>query len=227
MKLNPKSTIWMNLSIIRMVDVLACGDILAPMNPPARRRAADGTAAAAEASRARLLEAAKDVFAEKGYAGARVQEIADRAGVNKQLINYYFGGKSGIHEELGRQWRQSEAELQDPALPYGELVLGYLRSNFSDPRGVRLEAWSELTGRPEATEPMAEDLADIERRQAEGELNDAVSPAMIMLLSHALVMAPHLMPGTVHRIFGSGAEDPDFQRDFTEQLGRVLDLLRA
>lgn len=217
----------MNPSTNQMVDAMACIDILAPMNPPARRRAANATAAASEDSRTRLLEAAKDVFAEKGYAGARVQEIADRAGVNKQLINYYFGGKNGIYAELGRQWLKSETELQDPELPYDELVLGYLRNNFADPRGVRLVAWSELTGRPDAPEPATEDLADIERRQAEGELSDTISPAMVMLLSQALVMAPHLMPDTVRRIFGSGPADPDFQRDYTEQLGRILRLLRA
>ncbi|MGD6740998.1 TetR/AcrR family transcriptional regulator [Streptomyces sp. BH106] len=197
------------------------------MNPPARRRAADATAPASGDSRTRLLESAKDVFAEKGYAGARVQEIADRAGVNKQLINYYFGGKSGIYAELGREWLKSEVELQDPGLPYDELVLRYLRNNFMDPRGVRLEAWSELTGRPDVPESATEDLADIERRQAEGELTDTISPAMVMLLSQALVMAPHLMPDTVRRIFGSGPTDPDFQRDYSEQLARVLRLLRA
>ncbi|MFK0171637.1 TetR family transcriptional regulator [Streptomyces sp. NPDC090306] len=197
------------------------------MNPPARRRAADAPAPAPEDSRSRLLEAAKDVFAEKGYAGARVQEIADRAGVNKQLINYYFGGKSGIYAELGRQWLTNETELQDPELPYEELVLGYLRTNFADSRGIRLKAWSELTGRPDDSEPNREDLADIERRQAEGELSDTISPAMVMLLSQALVMAPHLMPDTVRGIFGSDPADPEFQRAYAEQLARTLRLLRA
>lgn len=217
----------MNVSTNQMIDGLAGANILAPMNPPTRRRAANPAATTSDDSRTRLLEAAKDVFAEKGYAGARVQEIADRAGVNKQLINYYFGGKNGIYAELGRQWLKSETKLQDPELPYDELVLGYLRNNFADPRGVRLEAWSELTGRPDTPEPGTEDLADIERRQAEGELSDTISPAMVMLLSQALVMAPHLMPDTVRRIFGSDPAEPGFQRDYTEQLGRLLRLLRA
>ena len=34
--------------------------------------------------------------ARQGLAGARVNDIADRAGVNKQLISYYFGGKEGL-----------------------------------------------------------------------------------------------------------------------------------
>src|SRR5450759_1887534 len=51
----------------------------------------------AERSRQALLTAALDEFSLKGFAGARVAEIAERAGVNKQLINYYFGSKEGLY----------------------------------------------------------------------------------------------------------------------------------
>jgi len=40
-----------------------------------------------------ILEAAQAVFLEKGLAGARMQEIADRAGINKALLHYYFRSK--------------------------------------------------------------------------------------------------------------------------------------
>jgi len=38
----------------------------------------------------RILEAAADVFEERGFAGARMQQIADHAGINKALLHYYF-----------------------------------------------------------------------------------------------------------------------------------------
>jgi TetR/AcrR family transcriptional regulator len=41
-----------------------------------------------------ILQAAKEVFTAKGYAAARTQEIADQAGVNKGLLQYYFKGNS-------------------------------------------------------------------------------------------------------------------------------------
>jgi AcrR family transcriptional regulator len=44
----------------------------------------------------RILEAARDVFAEKGFDGARTDEIAKRAGVNKALIYYYFDSKEKL-----------------------------------------------------------------------------------------------------------------------------------
>jgi TetR/AcrR family transcriptional regulator len=49
-------------------------------------------------ARARILEAARTEFAEYGYAGSRVARIARRARVNKQLLYYYFGSKTGLHE---------------------------------------------------------------------------------------------------------------------------------
>lgn len=51
-------------------------------------------------TRARLLEAGADVFSEKGFSGATVKEIADRAGVNVSLISYHFKGKEGLFREL-------------------------------------------------------------------------------------------------------------------------------
>ena len=52
--------------------------------------------------RERLLGAALEEFAARGPAGARVESIARAAGVNKQLITYYFGGKDGLYREMLR-----------------------------------------------------------------------------------------------------------------------------
>ena len=45
-------------------------------------------------TRDRILEAAHAVFLRHGTSGARMQEIADEAGVNKALLHYYFGSKA-------------------------------------------------------------------------------------------------------------------------------------
>jgi TetR/AcrR family transcriptional regulator len=46
----------------------------------------------------RILDAAMEVFAESGYEGARVDEIAKRAGVNKAMIYYRIGDKKTLYE---------------------------------------------------------------------------------------------------------------------------------
>jgi AcrR family transcriptional regulator len=48
----------------------------------------------------RILEAAANVFAEVGFAGARVDEIANRAGINKAMIYYRIGDKKALYEEV-------------------------------------------------------------------------------------------------------------------------------
>jgi TetR/AcrR family transcriptional regulator, regulator of cefoperazone and chloramphenicol sensitivity len=48
-------------------------------------------------TRAQLLEAAGQIFAEKGFDRATGREICERAGVNAAAINYYFGGTEGLY----------------------------------------------------------------------------------------------------------------------------------
>ncbi|MEI6695252.1 MAG: helix-turn-helix domain-containing protein [Bacteroidota bacterium] len=47
-----------------------------------------------------ILKAAKNVFFKKGYDGARMQEIADEAGMNKALLHYYFRSKDKLFEAI-------------------------------------------------------------------------------------------------------------------------------
>ncbi len=47
-------------------------------------------------ARERLLETAIGMFAQKGYAGTSVREIAERAGVSKPVLYYYFNSKEGL-----------------------------------------------------------------------------------------------------------------------------------
>ncbi|HEX2722277.1 MAG TPA: helix-turn-helix domain-containing protein [Gemmatimonadaceae bacterium] len=60
----------------------------------ARRLPPDGE------TESRILEAAKRVFIRRGTAGARMQEIADEAGVNQALLHYYFRSKERLSEAV-------------------------------------------------------------------------------------------------------------------------------
>jgi TetR/AcrR family transcriptional regulator len=48
----------------------------------------------------RILDAARQVFLEKGMAGSRMQEIADEAGINKALLHYYFRSKEKLFNRI-------------------------------------------------------------------------------------------------------------------------------
>jgi len=91
----------------------------------------------ATATRAKLLEAAAQVFAERGYYNATIREICRRAGANVAAVNYTFGDKLGLYTEVLRQvFRTQEmtlltAELDSASSPeelLQKLIQARLRS---------------------------------------------------------------------------------------------------
>src|SRR5215208_415272 len=53
--------------------------------------------ASAAATRARIVRSAREVFSQRGYHSASLQEVADRAGVTRALVSLYFPGKRGLY----------------------------------------------------------------------------------------------------------------------------------
>lgn len=64
--------------------------------PRRGRRAANGARRDPDATKAKILAAAWHEFAQKGFAGARVDAIATRSGANKRMIYHYFNDKEGL-----------------------------------------------------------------------------------------------------------------------------------
>jgi TetR/AcrR family transcriptional regulator len=100
--------------------------------PPAeklhnRKEVGDGT-------RTVLLSAARAAFTEKGLEGARVDDIARRAGVNKQLVYHYFGSKDGLYtavlEQVYRQIREQESALDLDSFPPEEAMRKLIEFSF-------------------------------------------------------------------------------------------------
>lgn len=91
---------------------------------------ANGNARDPERTRAVILAAAMEEITGKGLGGARVDEIADRAGINKRMIYHYFGDKEGLYlavlEAAYEEIRSEEIKLdlgkRDPIEGMRELV---------------------------------------------------------------------------------------------------------
>lgn len=79
-----------------------------------------------ERTRADVLAVATEVFADSGYSGARIDEIARRTRTTKRMIYYYFGGKEQLYlavlEEAYRGIREAEQSLQVQELEPAEAL---------------------------------------------------------------------------------------------------------
>ena len=88
----------------------------------------------AEATRQRILDAALAEFAANGLAGARVDEIAARAGANKRMLYAYFGSKEDLWltvlEAAYARKREEERSLAVADLPPVEAMSRLVRFNF-------------------------------------------------------------------------------------------------
>ena len=100
----------------------------------------------ADATRARILRAAKMEFARLGLGGARVDEIAEKACANKRMIYHYFGSKEELFqtvvEEAYVDIRSAEAELKLDDLPPLEALETLVRFTWGyyidNPEFIRL-----------------------------------------------------------------------------------------
>lgn len=112
----------------------------------------------AAATRARLLAAARDEFAEHGIGGARVERIAKRAGVNKERIYGHFGNKDALFEAVMVDALSEHTE--GIGLPSGDIaeyagrLYEYHRQN---PQLLRLLMWESLHYGEESELPGRED----------------------------------------------------------------------
>jgi len=103
-----------------------------------------------ESPKQEILQGALEEFLEHGKQGARMQSIADRAGVNKALLHYYFSSKDNLHQEviqrvLSKVFVTITGNL-DPSLSPTEqirVLLGayfqFIRTNPELPRLILME----------------------------------------------------------------------------------------
>jgi len=113
------------------------------MTKPTRKRDA-------QATQARLLETAAREFARTGYAGARIDAIADRARINKRMIYVYFEDKDGLYRavldaHLTRAFAADGPAAVSPRAEVERLLRGYFEFLAQHREFVRLLAWEALS----------------------------------------------------------------------------------
>src|ERR1043165_7817660 len=137
----------------------------------------------------RILEAALEEFAAKGFAGARVDTIARRARINKRMLYHYFGDKRGLFREV---LRRKIAERQaggvgTPGGPGGGLPYWFDLA-CRDPEWIRWLEWEavqffegRLIDEPKRRAAAGRAVERIRRRQRLGHLTNGFDAKPILL----------------------------------------------
>ncbi|MEV0334393.1 TetR family transcriptional regulator [Nocardia sp. NPDC050717] len=148
--------------------------------------------AAGEATRERILAAAKAEFAAYGVAGARINRIAEAANASKDRLYAYFPGKHELYAAVSARWITETAA--ETAMTADDIpgYIGRLFDHFiAHPDDARLQAWSDL----EPTDTLAEELrpaieaklAELARGQRAGLITTDITPSILLRMLTDLV----------------------------------------
>jgi TetR/AcrR family transcriptional regulator len=181
------------------------------MSEPGSRR---GRVHDAEGAREAILNAAEEVFAQHGFDGARIDDIAKVSGYNKSLIFHYFDNKLGLYAEVVKradretsitQIQELRPFLEDESLsadPYRfrTLIETSIRVTFDymveHPHVLRIFQWEQAEGWQTymkiASQLNTEDMSVAERliapaRRA-GLLRSNVDPVILFIMAAQLCM---------------------------------------
>ena len=193
------------------------------------------------ARRERILDVATEQFAAKGLAGARVDEIARAAQVNKQLVYYYFGGKHELYNEvLGHMVEESRHEIDAEAacasLAEKLTLLTRAGTHPNSVRWQRLLGWEALEADPHTNEIVREEdrrtawerhVASVREAQRAGELDAALDPELLALALVSIAILPFVMPQVTKFITGRLPRDAAFLERYEALLGDLVERLRA
>lgn len=115
----------------------------------------------------RILDAAEQVFAEYGFSGASMQQIADRAELPKANIHYYFGNKETLYRKLIQRilqnWLDAAhafSEQDDPATVLTAYIDAKMELSRAQPAGSKIWATEIMHGAPHIKEYLQGELRD-------------------------------------------------------------------
>jgi AcrR family transcriptional regulator len=189
----------------------------------------------------KILRAATEIFLEKGHDGARMQEIADKAGINKSLLHYYFRSKQKLFRTIFKTELQSMLAsifgLLSPTDNFEEFlekfISGYLKNVSSRKHIMRFILW-ELDKSPEEVASwffeVFEDggfpgnpiLLRVKKAIKNGEIRP-VDPKNFVLSLMGMCVFPFVAePMLKHLLPGFNTDAKDFIRNRTKA---VIDLI--
>lgn len=186
----------------------------------------------------KVLNAARSVFQKKGYSGARMEEIANTAGVNKALLNYYYRSKEKlfrqVFEEAFREFIPTVINILDGDLPLDMKIYRtvdvYTRMLLKN-KDLPMFVLSEIRENPDKIADMFMGKKDLTFQKLEQQLSEeyekgtivktTVHTFLINLLS--LIVYPYIVQPLMNRMFGIG--DKKFEELMLERKSALPEMI--
>lgn len=193
-----------------------------------------------ERTRADIIDAATREFADRGYTGARVDEIAARTLTTKRMIYYYFGGKEQLYiavlERAYTQIRAAEAQVDleglDPVTAVRRLAETTFEHHMSHPDFVRLVSIENIHGGEhiigsqtlaDLRVPVVESLTKVLRRGREtGVFRRDVDPLDVHMLISSFCVFQVANRHTFRALFDRDLCDPAYRTRYRGMVGDVV-----
>jgi AcrR family transcriptional regulator len=204
---------------------------------PPRRRGRPSPQEDATDVAASLLQAARGLFAERGFNEVGTREIAGAAGVNPAMIHYYFGDKEGLYKAmLERVFERLFSELDKlateshPANPIADLLALYAGTLSRDPWIPRLMIREVLSEGAPFREEFIERFAGpasklipglIGGETKAGRLRDDLDQNLTALSLIGMTLFPFLAFPVTKRVFGIRLDD-EFRERFVDHTLRLF-----
>lgn len=185
----------------------------------------------------RILDAAEDLFAEKGYSATSLGDVADRVGIRSPSLYNHFKNKEALYqavlERLLSEFSAPLAQLEGGPVT-NERVFRWLetivRQHHANPNLARLLQHAALSGGPHTNElidrlfrPMFEPRVEIEGETISLFENTGLQPWAVMAFNN-LVMSYVTMAPMYRDLLGV---DPFSEQALEKQLSLIKNLLRA
>ena len=197
-------------------------------------------------TRAEILDVATEHFAEHGYSGARVDEIAEQTRTTKRMLYYYFGSKEGLYTAvLERAYAQIRAAEQDVDVEHLEPVAAIRRlaeltfdHHESHPEFIRLVSIENIhraehiAGRDDFAGENSRAIelieAILERGRADGSFTRDIDAVDLHMMISAFCVFRVANRHTFGAIFDRDLADPALRERYRQMLGdMVVEYLRS
>lgn len=189
----------------------------------------------------KIIRAATEVFLEKGKDGARMQEIAARANINKAMLHYYFRSKDKLYEKVFKEriynffneLFNSVPETDDVRTLLRQFISNYIDLLASRPELIRFVMWELKQGTEYVGETLRELFSQhgfsqfpfqekIQNAVDDGSIR-AIEPSHLIISTIGMCVYPFIAQPILEKVFpGLSISSPDFVQKRKQEIFHLI-----